>query len=483
MHRTQVFRCLDVRLLRRPGSCLLVLTAFVVLVLCINNTTFWWNGRALAQPHSCSCYNKHINDSYDTQTAILSESVSLGHGMASLSGGFIFHAHAWPALNPPDSKICLSTFSSVNRLYWLPWLLQAWSGPISVAVYTPGVDYAVLSKVMQYLRKCYPLLELRVAFHVLYPKNQRPLEMTSDFDISEYNCFYHEESVRQIFDNFRISSDITSVKLPQNHLRNLARRSCDAPFSLVADIDMIPSPLMFERFDLLLHGNIQCKKCALIVPVYEIDSEEKFLPANKIALLQMLFEQKAQRYHVKVYDKNQGNSNLKQWEKANQIDKEEVIFWSLFEDFNENSSVFEALRNYKEVPYREMYKIRGYEEFWEPIVVLPEDAPSFDERFLGFGFCRSSLIYELHQRGFSFRMLDEPFLSHWGFQTTSHYPRHRIMEIKENTVRYDAMKRELQARYSITSSSQQQQKRAPSKVVQTVRQAPPPLLIIGQAVG
>lgn len=93
-----------------------------------------------------------------------------------------------------------------------------------------------------------------------------------------------------------------------------------------------------------------------------------------------------------VFDKNQGNSNLKVWERAPIDTRKETLFWSLSDGALENSSESLTLETYRQMPYQELYKISSYEEYWEPILVLPQDAPGFDERFVGFGFCRNSQV-------------------------------------------------------------------------------------------
>lgn len=42
--------------------------------------------------------------------------------------------------------------------------------------------------------------------------------------------------------------------------------------------------------------------------------------------------------------------------------------------------------------YRVLYDIPNYQEFWEPLMVLPYTAPWHDERFVGFGFNRNSHV-------------------------------------------------------------------------------------------
>ena len=113
-----------------------------------------------------------------------------------------------------------------------------------------------------------------------------------------------------------------------------------------------------------------------------------------------------------------------------------------------------------------MYSIQKYEEYWEPIVIVPANSPTYDERFVGYGFTRNSFvsilliveikheinfhepisselmlvkqlwkyvyfaqIYELHAKGYTFRVLDDAFFCHWGFQKGSTRPRYRAQEI------------------------------------------------------
>ena len=64
-----------------------------------------------------------------------------------------------------------------------------------------------------------------------------------------------------------------------------------------------------------------------------------------------------------MYAQNQRNSNLEKWE---------------------NDSDFSTL----EV----MYDIPKYKQYWEPPLILHKLAPSFDERFIGYGFTRSSHV-------------------------------------------------------------------------------------------
>lgn len=91
----------------------------------------------------------------------------------------------------------------------------------------------------------------------------------------------------------------SSIKHPQNHLRNIARQACDTSFSLSIDVDLVPSFGMFERLNLFLEG-VDCHKCAFVVPAYEIHESQKFIPANKVALLQLIWIKETARPFYKV---------------------------------------------------------------------------------------------------------------------------------------------------------------------------------------
>ena len=77
---------------------------------------------------------------------------------------------------------------------------------------------------------------------------------------------------------------------------------------------------------------------------------------------------------LQVYDKNQGNSQLNRWE----------VLPEQNETISSSTSTIPK--------YSIMYNISTYEEFWEPPLILSATAPGFDERFIGYGFTRSSQV-------------------------------------------------------------------------------------------
>ncbi|XP_018026039.1 beta-1,4-glucuronyltransferase 1 [Hyalella azteca] len=366
----------------------------------------------------------------------------------SRSGSLVEHPHFWPALRPAseDLVVCYTTFATANRLLWLPWIIESWQGPVSVSAYIQGNEFYAVNIIEAYLRKCYGAGMARVTIHLVYPSDDRPefgLRANDSIDLNSLKCGSPEEAINDILTSFELDPTKTNEQFPQNFMRNLARRGCDTPFSVSADVDMIPCPYMYENLSAFLKFKPDCEKCAYVIPIYEIqNSPGNLLPSTKKSLMRLVRKKEARIYHSKVYSRNQGNSKLEKWGTDVSNSSADALFWTL--NGRGNRSI-EAVDSVEELaPYQELYNITSYQEFWEPIVVLDRRAPEFDERFVGFGHCRSSLHYLLHALGFQYWVLDRAFLSHFGFQNLKTYAKFRLREIKENYQRYKILKKELQ---------------------------------------
>ena len=194
-------------------------------------------------------------------------------------------------------------FSTVNKIHNILWMLASWSGPISVAVYTPQQDVYIIGAVLNLFDKCLPELKSRVRFHMMHPiGNQTQTEDETQIYINKIRDIKCSHSYQELFNNLEniFSEPRTYEQLPQNHLRNLAQLSCNSDYKLVVDIDMIPVPNMFERLSTLLVNSAISNKCALVVPIYEVENPEFVLPATKSSLIKMVKSEKARIYHKKV---------------------------------------------------------------------------------------------------------------------------------------------------------------------------------------
>src|SRR5690606_7941996 len=58
------------------------------------------------------------------------------------------------------------------------------------------------------------------------------------------------------------------------------------------------------------------------------------------------------------------------------------------------------------------YAITTYHKRYEPYVLVGQEAPFCDERFIGYGSNKCACIYELKAAGFQFFVLPDAFLVH-----------------------------------------------------------------------
>ena len=114
------------------------------------------------------------------------------------------------------------------------------------------------------------------------------------------------------------------------------------------------------------------KKCAFVLPVYEISDEVADLPSQKGELLSLIKSGKARGFHEKLFKLNSQSSNLPRWEKL-------------------GPGTGGALGVGYEVT--KQYKFR-----YEPVYIAKADTPPFDERFIGFGMTRNTQVMKISWR-------------------------------------------------------------------------------------
>ena len=101
---------------------------------------------------------------------------------------------------------------------------------------------------------------------------------------------------------------IQNFHLPQQHLRNLARKGSRTKYVFLTDIDILPSAGLAKGLSMFLK-NSHCYKCAYVIIPYELDSSVKF-PSTKNELKQLAAKKHARLYHSKVYPPNQHATNV-----------------------------------------------------------------------------------------------------------------------------------------------------------------------------
>ena len=282
---------------------------------------------------------------------------------------FVITGEHWTNLTG-DWNVCLSTQTSVNYLFWLVEQSNTWDGPISVSVFVPDVDYTIAVLMIKYMRTCFPKIREQVTFHMVFPNVMPP--RFAETDILEFDCSRHENVNDEIVELIRTDELIKVLEVaryPQNLLRNVARQGCQSSYCFTPDIDMISIRNFSVNLNsFLMRDSIQkCKKCAFVVPTYEISTRAPTNPQTKTELIKYVRRRWAQRFHIRIYKANQANSNLKVWEKLPQTTGLNIA-----------------------------YNITTWMKHWEPIYVTKSNVLSFDERFIGYGFTRNSQVGLIH---------------------------------------------------------------------------------------
>ena len=81
-------------------------------------------------------------------------------------------AERWAEL--AGQPVCLATHTTLDRMHWVVQLANRWSGPVSVALFVPDVEFGIAETFLEWLRSCYPEVRYRVAFHLIYPDQFPP---------------------------------------------------------------------------------------------------------------------------------------------------------------------------------------------------------------------------------------------------------------------------------------------------------------------
>lgn len=96
---------------------------------------------------------------------------------------------------------------------------------------------------------------------------------------------------------------------PQNHLRNLARLNCQTHYSMVIDIDIIPSINSATSLNDFLSERPKCLKCVYVLPTYEIHKSAT-QPKNVAELIKLKSAGLARYFHMEIFNLNQMPTNF-----------------------------------------------------------------------------------------------------------------------------------------------------------------------------
>lgn len=96
---------------------------------------------------------------------------------------------------------------------------------------------------------------------------------------------------------------------PQNHLRNLARLNCQTFYTMVTDIDIIPSMNSAVLLNDFLSERPKCSKCVYVLPTYEVHKSVA-PPTNVSELIKLKSAGLARYFHIEIFKPNQMPTNF-----------------------------------------------------------------------------------------------------------------------------------------------------------------------------
>ncbi|KAH7959808.1 hypothetical protein HPB49_013969 [Dermacentor silvarum] len=335
---------------------------------------------------------------------------------------------------PFDESVTLTTQATHEFLQHVPVLCSRWQGPISVAVYAPGTDYAVALDKIAYLRHCGdPCVSANVSWHVAFDKSLAPpravkvnTSSSAQF-LRSWNGSCSSDVMGREYAQFRKAHHIP---YPINVLRNLARRRARTRYILASDIELYPSANVIPRFLNLVaerrrrNATVARTPQVFVLPVFEVGAKQR-PPLTKRVLVEMMRNKTAVFFHKWICDQCHRFPKREEWVNYVPADENQLdIFTTTKHDRSKS--------------------------FWEPIYIGTNDDPLYTEAFNWEGKQdKMSQVYELCLRGYDFHILDNAFLVHApGIKyVNASDGKSRTPFMGKNKVRYALIMKYLRSRY------------------------------------
>ena len=228
---------------------------------------------------------------------------------------------------------------------------------------------------------------------------------------------------------------IDDLPIQFNLWRNIARLYSPARSVLALDVDFFPDKdlhsFILRNWEALLERMVS-QKIAFVVPTFEfadvaplspsfIDAEDAnpSLPETKEDVVAMVSRGELQMFH-QTWFHGQGHTNYTRWL-----------------SLPPNPSKGKGRKDELSLSY----PVRTYHFKYEPYVLVPQEAPFCDERFLGYGSNKCACIYELKAAGFSFNVLPTSFVIHRPHPSGADRREGTGAREKENQENMDTMRR------------------------------------------
>lgn len=266
--------------------------------------------------------------------------------------------------------VTLVTQLSVSRLSRFERMLQAWDGPISAAIYL--VDEEDIRT-----------LESHLSSPTLSPRWRR-VALT----IVKPNYSITEEAL------------LTRLRYPINRLRNLALALAPSPYTLVVDVDFVPSPKMHDilssrAIPLINRPSTRnsrsptLRRTAIVIPTFALSASFTGTFPTTIEELESLYAATPQLASLTDVNAGHGPTSPSR----------------LFSSPAQSSSL-------SAIDPAWSYEV-CYEPQWEPYYLLRRAShPLYDERFTDQGGDKQSHTLLLNALGYEFRVLRDVWVVH-----------------------------------------------------------------------
>lgn len=166
-------------------------------------------------------------------------------------------------LNVSKNSVTFATHVTPHFVNFLAELVKYWDGVISVAVFVPDFDASLVINSITKLCYCLPNM-VKVSMHFVFPKNRQPI-VENDSIITSCDVY----DLRKI-KTFR---DREGLPYPVNICRNAARKAVKTTYSLVADVELMPSANLSDNFIKMLksfRSLDRFRNYVFVIPVFEV---------------------------------------------------------------------------------------------------------------------------------------------------------------------------------------------------------------------
>eukprot|EP00055_Hartaetosiga_balthica_P002897 m.139783 g.139783 ORF g.139783 m.139783 type:complete len:902 (+) comp24558_c0_seq1:59-2764(+) len=277
------------------------------------------------------------------------------------------------------SSTTLITHFTDERLSSFLAIAMAWKGPISAAVYASD---RMLPSIIQKIRA-------HIASDKSFGGGSNEVLEKEDLDgklvLSVHNIALHVVLHQS-------SPLLPHDYYPVNKLRNIAITYCRTPYYFHVDVDFRLSPSIFDHIERHIHaisigemefeedGNeewLDTHNIALVVPAFESSDYSENIPHSKQQLVNAMNNNQIRPFRIEEWRAGHAPTDYNRWT------GEDIVY--------------------------SVSHVEGY----EPYLVLPYNAPCFDERFVGFGWNKVSHVEELAARDYRFFVLPDVYIVHY----------------------------------------------------------------------